>query len=56
MFYLRVLTKFHQSKAIQGDICGTIFGDKSINEWDLCQMEHVLHSMDLSTAVSENFW
>ena len=58
MFYLRVLIRNHQFKAIHGDICGTIlkFGDESINEWNLCQMEHVLHSMDLSTPVSENFW
>ena len=32
------------------------FGDESINEWNLSQMEHVLHSMDLSMEVSERFW
>ena len=41
-----------------GDICATIlnFGDERINEWNLCQMEHILHSMDLSMEVSESFW
>ena len=29
---------------------------ESINEWNSCQMEHVLHSMDLSMDVSESFW
>ena len=58
MFYLRVLIRNHQFKAIHGDIRGTIlkFGDESMNEWNLCQMEHVLYSMDLSSPVSENFW
>ena len=32
------------------------FGDERINEWNLCQMEHILHSMDLSMEVSERFW
>ena len=32
------------------------FGDESINEWNLSQMEYVLHSMDLSMKVSERFW
>ena len=41
-----------------GDICATIlnFGDERINEWNLCQMEHILHSMDLSMEVFESFW
>ena len=25
-------------------------------EWSLCQMEHILHSIDLSMRVSESFW
>ena len=28
----------------------------SINEWNLCQIEHVLYLMDLSMKVSESFW
>ena len=41
-----------------GDISATIlnFGGERINEWKLCQMEHILHSMDLSREVSESFW
>ena len=31
------------------------FGDESINKWNLCQMEHILHSMDLSMDVSQSF-
>ena len=39
-------------------LCHTIlnFGDESINEWNLCQNEHALHSMDLSMDVFESFW
>ena len=39
-------------------ICTTIlnFGDQSRNEWNLRQMEHVLHSMDLYMEVFESFW
>ena len=43
--------KFSGEKAcsiyeVSQGICATIlnFGDKSIIEWNLCQMEHVLHS------------
>ena len=32
------------------------FGDESINKWKLCQMEHPLHSMDLSMEASQSFW
>jgi len=43
-FHLRAFTRNHHFQAVQGDICTTIlFGDGSINEWNLCQMEHVLH-------------
>ena len=58
MVHLQVFTKNHQFQAIHGDICLTIlnFGDESIKEWNLCQMEHVLHSMDLSIEVSQSFW
>ena len=58
MFHLRVFTRNHQFQAVHGNIFATIlhFGDESINEWNLCQMEHVLHSMDLSMDVSEGFW
>ena len=59
MFHSRVFTRNHrQFQAIHGDICATIlnFGDERINEWNLCQMEHILHSMDLSMEVSESFW
>ena len=43
----------HQFLAIHGDICATICGEESITEWNLGQMEHVLHSMDLSIEVSD---
>ena len=58
MFYLRVFTRNHLFQVIHGDICATIlnFGDESISEWNLCQMEHVLHSMDVFIEVSERFW
>ena len=57
MFDLRVFARNHQFYAIRSDICATIlnFGDQSINEWNLCQMEHVLHSMDLSMEVFQSF-
>ena len=55
MFHLRVFTRNHQFLAFHGDICAIIFGDESISEWNLCQVEHVLHSMDLSMEVSERF-
>ena len=58
MLHSRVFTRNHrQFQAIHGDICATIlnFGDERINEWNLCQMEHILHSMDLSMEVSERF-
>lgn len=29
---------------------------ESVNEWNSCQVEHVLHSMHLSMEVSECFW
>ena len=32
------------------------FGDESIDGWNWRQIEHVLHSMDLSMEVSESFW
>ena len=32
------------------------FGDESIGGWNWRQIEHVLHSMDLSMEVSESFW
>ena len=56
MFHLRVFTRNHQFLAVHGDIFATIFGDQSINEWNLCQVEHALQSMDLSMEVSESFW
>ena len=58
MVHLQVFTRNHQFQAIHGDICLAIlyFGDESIKEWNLCQMEHVLHSMDLSIEVSQSFW
>ena len=52
-------TNNHQLQAIQGDICATIFnfGDKSIiNESNVRQMEHVLHSIDFFIEISESFW
>ena len=54
MLHLQVFTRNHQFQAIHGDILN--FGDESIKEWNLCQMEHVLHSMDLSIEVSQSFW
>ena len=58
MFHLRVFTRNRQFLAIHGDICVAIlnFGDKSMEKWNLCQMEHVLHSIDLSIEVSQSFW
>ena len=58
MYHLRVFTRNHQFQAIYGDICGTIlnFCDEIINECNLCQIKHVLHSMALSMNVSESFW
>ena len=58
MFHLRVFTRNHQFQAIHGDICVAIlnFGDESMKKWNLCQMEHVLHSIDLSMEVSQSFW
>ena len=47
MFHLRVFARNHHFQAIHGD--------KSINEWNLCQMEHV-HLMDLYMEVFESFW
>ena len=40
--------KFSQGITIYSYATILSFGDGSINEWNLCQMEHVLHSMDLS--------
>ena len=58
MFHLRVFKRNHQFQAIHSDVCVTIlnFGDESMKEWNLCLMEHVLHSMDLSMKVSQIFW
>ena len=56
MLHLRVFTRNNQQfQAIHGDIYATVlnFGDERINEWNLCQMKHILHSMDLSMEVSE---
>ena len=54
MFHLRVFTRNHQFHAIHGDICVAIlnFGEESMKKWNFCRMEHVLHSIDLSTEVS----
>ena len=50
MFDLQVFARNHQFYAIHSDICATIlnFGDESINKWNLGQMEHILHSMDVN--------
>ena len=55
VFPLRILDektcsiyKFSQGITIYSYATILSFGDGSINEWNLCQMEHVLHSMDLS--------
>ena len=58
MFHLQVFTRNHQFQAIHGDICVTVlnFGDESMKEWNLRQMEHVPRSMDLSMEVSQSFW
>ena len=57
MSHLRVFARNHHFQAIHGDIFTTIlnFSEKSINEWNLCQMEHA-HSMDLYMEVFESFW
>ena len=49
---------YHQFRAIHCDVCATVlnFDDESTGEWNLCQTEHVLQSMDLSTETSESFW
>ena len=53
-------TSFLNESPVPGysHICVTVlnFGDKSLKEWNLCQMEHVPHSMDLSMEVSQSFW
>ena len=56
MFHLRVFAR--QFRDIHDDTSAIFLnlGDESINEWNLCQMEHVLHSMDLSMEVSQSFW
>ena len=58
MFDLQVFARNHQFYAIHSDICATIlnFDDESINEWNFCQTEHILHSMDVSMEVSQSFW
>ena len=57
MSHLRVFARNHHFQTIHGDIFTTIlnFSEKSINEWNLCQMEHA-HSMDLYMEVFESFW
>ena len=55
MFHLQVFARNPQLlQAVDSNNCATIlnFGDNSINEWNLCQMEHVLHPIDLSMEVS----
>ena len=44
----QVFTRNHQFQAIHGDICVTTlnFGHKSMKEWNLCQIESILHSME----------
>ena len=57
MFHLLIIISYRLFKAIY--ICATIFnfGDKSmINESNLRQMEHVLHSIDFFIEISERFW
>ena len=51
-----VCKRNHQFHAIHDDLCAILnFADESINEWNLCQNEHDLHSIDLSMEVSESF-
>ena len=50
-------TSFHEESPVPGYsrryLCH--FADESMKEWNLCQMEHVLHSIDLSMEVSQSF-
>ena len=58
MLHLQVCKRNHQVYAIYGNICVTIlnFGDESMKERNLCQMEQVLYSMEISMEVSQSFW
>ena len=55
-------TSFHEESPVPGYsrryLCQSIlnFGDENMKEWNLCQMENALHSMDLSMEVSQSFW
>ena len=50
-------TSFHEESPVPGYSLRYLchFADESMKEWNLCQMEHVLHSMDLSMEVSQSF-
>ena len=57
MFHLRV--SFLKKSLVPGysdDIWATIlnFSDERVSKWNLCHMEHVLHSMDISIEVSQS--
>ena len=46
--FFRVFTTNHQLQTIHGDhdLCHHLeFGDETLNQWNLCQMEPVLHIM-----------
>ena len=47
LFHLRIIISYRLFR--HGDICATVlnFGDESINESNLSQMAHVIHSIDL---------
>ena len=54
-------TSFHKESPVPGYAGLNLsrqleFCDESIDGWNWRQIEHVLHSMDLSMEVSESFW
>ena len=57
MEMLVAFTSFHEESPVPGYsrryLCH--FADESVKEWNLCQMEHVLNSMDLTMEVSQSF-
>ena len=58
MFHLRVsFLKKSPVPRYSDDICATIlnFSDERVSKWNLCHMEHVLHSMNISMEVSQSF-
>ena len=53
MFHLRIIISYRRYLCHHLEFGG---GDESINESNLSQMEHVIHSIDLFMEISERFW